>query len=217
MGYCDANHFGTMPMRKLLTTSLICLAVSATAAHAQGPGALNVVKQAPGIIRIIRPSAALTHEIVTASRFSTALLGRQPHVTQSLIKGTDPATVMQMFAANSSALTVSLAGRTAAPALPTLAAATKEAKVTISVLDGKVKIGELGRIGSVVFKGGDLDVFKLTAFGGVAAVAYCNYISCSEPVPSEAELNVQEAVEAEDDEPTPAQAKTPSNSTGKMK
>lgn len=41
--------------------------------------------------------------------------------------------------------------------------------------------------------------------------AYCSYISCSEPVPTEAELNVQEVVEAEDDQPTPAKAKTPSS------
>jgi hypothetical protein len=174
-------------MHKLLATSLMWLAVSGTSADAQGPAAFNLLKQTPRIIGIIRPSPALVHEIVTAGRFSTALLSRQQPVTESLIKGTDPGTVLKMFSAYSPALEASVAGRAVAPALPTL---TKEAKITISALDGKIKIGELGRIGGVAIKGGDLDVWKLTAFGVATAVAYCNFISCNEPMPTEAELNI---------------------------
>lgn len=84
--------------------------------------------------------------------------------------------------------------------------------VTVSLLDGKIKIGKLGRIGPVELKVGEVEVYKLVAYGAVAAVAYCNLIHCQ--VPTDAELNVKE-VEAGDDEPTPAKAEPPSISTRK--
>jgi hypothetical protein len=209
MGHCDANHFGTTPMHKLFATSLICLAVSGTAADAQGSPHWNMVKSVPRLIEIIRPSPALVHELDTASRFSMALLSRQQPVTRSLMTGTDPGTVMQMFN-NSAALSASMAGR--APALPALTSATKEAMVTISLLDGKIKIGELKRFGPVSIKGGELEVYKLAAYGATAAVAYCTLNSCAYQVPTGAEVNIPE-LEQDDDEPTPAKVKTPSNST----
>lgn len=197
-------------MSKLIAISLVCLAVSATATHAQGPAALSLLKKgAPEIVRIIRPSPALIHEIVTAGRFSRVLLGPQERITESILKGTDPGAFIKMLEANNSALTRSLAERAAGEVGPTIIGTAKEAaKIKFNPFDGKVKFGELIRIGPASIDG-ELNVYKLVAIGAVG-LAVCKHTECYTAVLdviSEDVLNMPDLGEIEEKIEKPKSAK----------